>query len=224
MVRRQSLLTAGPALELLVPLVAFVDDAPEPAVDSAHERGQSHAAALGEMAELVGQNTAKLADREAGDERQANGERQIPPQKAERPRQKPRGRVDLAVDLHSRGNGRAHMTANLLDEGEEHRLGIAVERNRVPSPFRPRQYGLDQEEDDHNAGDGRAKIRQDLPEAAGAAFENPQVRCEVPPDGQACEHDEAEVHQRQQQHRYGDHDEAQAVCRRESCWRDGPLD
>ena len=176
------------------------------------------------MAELVGEDTAKLADREAGDERQTNREDQVPAQQAEWPRQKPRRRIDLAVDLYPPRNRRTHLTADLFDEGEEHRLGITVERNRLPSPLRPGQHGLHEEEDDHDAGDRRAQIRQNLPEATRAALENPEVRGEVPPDRQAGEHDEAQVHQRQQQHRHGDHDEAQPVRRRESCRRDGPHD
>src|SRR4029078_8893544 len=64
-----------------VPLIPFVNNASETAVDLAHKIGEPHAGALREMAQFMGKNASKLTHIKPSGQRQTDRQNQILAQK-----------------------------------------------------------------------------------------------------------------------------------------------
>ena len=149
----------GPRLEGLVPLVALVDDPGEPQVDPHDQRIEPHPRPLREVAELVGEHAGELLERDAGRERQADGEDQLAAQDAEEAPVAVRRGVDPAVDLDPGRPRRADRVADAVHEGVQERLLARLERPRLRPARRSGEQRLDHQRDDHRRRRPGARCR-----------------------------------------------------------------
>src|SRR5882724_1887213 len=114
----------GSFIEAEIPLVAFVDDPREPHADVADDIGETHARALSEVAELVSQDAREFFHRQAGGQRQSDGQDYFIASHTDQSAIKTGGGIDLAINVHAARERSFYQLADSRDEREQKRIAL----------------------------------------------------------------------------------------------------